>query len=85
MQQPHLQARQVGLTFAKRMMPPEAVDGVATLMLRVWAPAAAMMAAAAAAAVLGQYEGHTIMRQKAMDGVAMLMLRDKPAAAAAAG
>jgi hypothetical protein len=35
----HLQARQVGLTFAKRMMPPEAVEGVATVMLRVCAPA----------------------------------------------
>jgi hypothetical protein len=34
----HLQARQVGLTLAKRMMPPAAVEGVATVMLRVCAP-----------------------------------------------
>jgi hypothetical protein len=27
------------LTLAKRMMPPDAVEGVATDILRVWAPA----------------------------------------------
>jgi hypothetical protein len=34
----HLHARHVGLTLAKRMIPPEAVEGVATDMLRVCAP-----------------------------------------------
>lgn len=37
--QSHLHARHVGLTFAKRMMPPDAVEGVATDILRVCAPA----------------------------------------------
>jgi hypothetical protein len=31
----HLQARHVGLILANLMMPPAAVEGVATLMLRV--------------------------------------------------